>query len=130
MDKGELRRSWERQASELGFSTEIVRANARQAEPERPAPDLFAGLDHAAGEAASWAVEHLSERQSVFGHADLLAAALAREPGKVTVAAAERTVAALDHGKHWTTDAALARESEMIALMRAGQGSEKTIMRG
>ena len=29
-------------------------------------------------------MEHFSERQSVFGHADLLAAALAREPSKFT----------------------------------------------
>ena len=35
----------------------------------------------------------------------------------------------LDHARHWTTDAALARESETIALMRAGQGAEKTVMR-
>ncbi|MDE0307017.1 MAG: hypothetical protein OXI87_19370 [Albidovulum sp.] len=26
----------------------------------------------------------------------------------------------LDHGRHWSTDAALARESETIALMRTG----------
>ena len=73
--------------------------------------------------------------------ADLLAATLAREPGAVTVDAAERAIASLerdgalhaarglDHGRHWTTDAALARESESIALMRAGQGAEKTLMR-
>ena len=77
----------------------------------------------------------------MFGHADLLATALAREPGAVTVDAAERAIAALerdgglhaarglDHGKHWTTDAALARESETIALMRASQGTERIIMR-
>ena len=38
-----------------------------------------------AAEAASWAVEHLAERQAVFGHGDLPAATLAREPGAVTV---------------------------------------------
>ena len=78
----------------------------------------------------------------MFGHADLLAAVPAREPGAVTVEAAERAIAALerdgglhaarglDHGRHWTTDAAMARESETIALMRADQGAERTIMRG
>ncbi|MCY4122755.1 MAG: AAA family ATPase, partial [Acidobacteria bacterium] len=83
----------------------------------------------------------LSERESVFGHTDLLAATLAREPGAVTVDAAERAIAALerdgslhaarglDHGRHWTTDAALARESETLALMRAGRGTERTVMR-
>ena len=142
VDKGELRRSWERQATELGFSAEPLRANARRAERGRPAPDLFTDRGNEASEAASWAVEHLSERHAVFGHTDLLAAALGREPGKVTVTEAERAVSALEeggglhaakglgHGKHWTTDAARARESETIALMQAGRGSGKTIMRG
>ncbi len=141
IDRGELGQTWERQAAELGFSAERVRAKAMRAERGHLAPDLFAGPGYAAGDAAAWAVAHLSERQAVFGHADLLAATLAREPGAVTVDAAERAIAALerdhglhaarglDHGRHWTTDAAMARESETIALMRAGRGVEKTIMR-
>ena len=87
-------------------------------------------------------MEHLSERQTVFGHTDILAAVLGREPGKVTVGAAERAISTLEqdgdlhaakglgHGKHWTTDGAVARESETITLMQAGRGSGKTIMRG
>ena len=142
VDKGELRQSWERQAAEIGFSAEAVRANARRAEREHPVPDLFTDRGQPAVEAAAWAVEHLSERQAVFGHGDLLAAALAREPGAVTAEAAERAIGGLEHegglhvakglesGRHWTTDAAMARESEAIALMKAGQGAEKTIMRG
>ncbi|MCY4488196.1 MAG: relaxase domain-containing protein, partial [Deltaproteobacteria bacterium] len=142
VDKGELRRSWERQAAELGFSADTVRAKARQAERKQPAPDLFSGPVRAAGETAAWAVEHLSERQAVFDHGDLLAATLARELGAVTAEAAERAIAGLEqegelhgarglkHGRHWTTDEAMARESEAIALMKAGQGAEKTIMRG
>ena len=54
-----------------------VRATAPKAERGLLGPDLFAGLGYAAGVAAAWAVGHLSERQSVFGHADLLAAILA-----------------------------------------------------
>ena len=142
VDKGRLRETWQLQASMLGFAAEAIHANARQAQPDRSPPDLFTHPDNAAGEAARWAVEHLSERQAVFGHRDLLAATLGRDPGAVTVAAAERAIAALehkgglhaaqglDHGRHWTTDAALARESETIECMRAGQGAEKTIMRG
>ena len=141
VERGELRRSWERQAAEIGFSAETVRAKARQAERKLPAPDLFTDRGQPAAEAASWAVEHLSERHAVFGHGDLLAATLAREPGVVTVEAAERAVSdleqegglhaarGLDHGRHWTTDAAMARESEAIALMHAGQDSGKPIMR-
>ena len=41
---------------------------------------------------------HLAERQSVFGHADLLAATLAREPGAVTVEAAKRATASIERG--------------------------------
>ena len=142
VDKGELRRSWERQAAELRFSADTVRAKTRQAEREHRLPDLFTDRGRPAEEAAAWAVEHLSERQSVFGHGDLLAAALAREPGAVTAEAAERAIAGLEDGgglhsatglgsgKHWTTDAAMARESEAIALMKGGQGAEKTIMQG
>ena len=142
VDKGELRRWWERQAAEFGFSAEAVRSKARRAERERPLPDLFTDRGQPAAEAATWAVAHVSERQAVFGHGDLLAAALAREPGAVTAEAAERAIAGLERegglhsakglepGKHWTTDAAMARESETIALMRAGQGAGKTIMRG
>ena len=141
IDRGELARSWQRQAKGLGFSAGRVLATARKAERGLLGPDLFAGPGYVAGDAAAWAVGHLAERQAVFGHADLLSATLAREPGAVTVDAAERAIAALeregdlhaarglDHGRHWTTDAAMARESETIALMRAGQGTEKTIMR-
>ena len=141
VDTAALRRTWQRQAKALGFSASKVRSQARKAERGVLGPDLFAGPGYAAGDAAAWAVAHLAERQAVFGHADLLAATLAREPGAVTVDAAERAIAALerdgtlhaarglDHGRHWSTDAALARESETIALMRAGQGAEKTVMR-
>ena len=117
-------------------------AATRQAERDHSAPDLVTYAGDAAGDAAQWAVEHLSERQAVFGHTDLLTATLGRDPGAVTVESAERAIAALehegslhaarglDHGRHWTTNAALGREAETIALMRAGQGVEKAIMRG
>ena len=141
VDRDDLRRTWECQATELGFSAGAVRGNTRGAECGRPATDLFATRNYVAEEAASWAIAHLSERQAVFDHADLLSATLGREPGAVTVEAAERAVTSLErqgelhaarglgHGRHWTTDAVLARESETIALMRAGQGVGKTVMR-
>ncbi len=94
-----------------------------------------------AGNAAAWAAAHLAERQSVFGHAELVAATLSRDPGAVSLKDAERAISdlnkqgtlhlarGLEQGRHWTTDAAIARESETIALMRAGQGVANTIMR-
>ena len=141
LTRAELHRSWSRQAGVLGFSAEAVLAKAKQAEREPLATSVLASPGHAAGEAVSWAVDHLSERQAVFGHAGLLAATLAHDPGAVRVAAAERAIAALardgglhaaqglGHARFWTTGAAMARESETIALMRAGQGAGKTIMR-
>ena len=142
MDKVALRETWQLRARALGFSADAIHAQARQAARDRSPPDLSTDPGNGAGDAARWAVEHLSERQAVFGHHDLLAATLGRDPGAVTVAAAERAIAALehdgslhaarglDHGRHWTTDAVLGRESETIALMRGGQGVEKAIMRG
>ena len=47
----------------------------------------------AAREAVEWAVSHLSEREAVFARADLLAGALAWDPGAVSMAEAEREVA-------------------------------------
>ena len=67
-------------AAELGFSAEAGHAKARQAEAEHSPThfqdDLFTIRDYVATEA--WAVDHLSERDAVFSHADLQAAALAR----------------------------------------------------
>ncbi len=140
IDRGELGRSWQRQVTELGFSAATVREAARQ-RGQNMSPGAVSSPDNAARVAVLWAVDHLSEREAVFGHNALLAATLAGEPGAITVDATERAIAALerddglhaarglDHGRHWTTDAALARESETIALMRAGQGAEKTVMR-
>ena len=90
---------------------------------------------------AAWAAGHLGEREAVFSHASLLAATLGLDPGAVTVEAGEAAIGemqhnghlheatGLGHGKHWTTDAALAKESETIALMQAGQGKSKPIMK-
>ncbi len=142
MDKVALHETWKLQAGALGFSADAIRDNARQAERDRSPSDLSTHPGDAATAAARWAVEHLAERQAVFGHGDLLAATLGRDPGAVTAEAAERGIAALeqgghlhaarglDGGRHWATDAALARESEAIDLMRGGQGVEKAIMRG
>ena len=96
VDRGALARSWKRQAKALGFSAAKVRAEARKAERSLSGPDLFSAPGRVAGEAAAWAVAHLSEREAVFGHTDLLAATLARDPGAVTVGDAERAIAALE----------------------------------
>ncbi len=87
----------------------------------------------AAGRAVEWAVAHLSEREAVFSRTHLLAAALAWNPGAVTVGEAEAAAARLEkdgllHAARLpgmdgllTTDRAVGDEKETIALMEAGR---------
>ena len=96
VDKGALRGVWEKQAAGLGFSPERVLDAAREREPETATwgradrESLLAGKEYFVTDAIDWAVEHLSERQAVFSHADLLAAALSYEPGSATVTDSSR----------------------------------------
>ena len=129
-----LRQGWSRQAADLGFSAEnlVEYDRARQAAAlERPhrritAISVLTAITSPIAStwrpgSAAWAVDHLSEREAVFSHNGLLAATLGRDPGAVTVEEAEQAVhgmqrdgrlhaaMGLKHGKHWATDAALAR---------------------
>ena len=166
IDREELRDVWRKQAADLGLDTgALVREAAarsvgpamhgpetapeRGVAPETPiaaSPDA-AGVEGAAPrrgaatEAVAWAMEHLSERQAVFGRADLFAAALAHAPGTIAIAEAEREVVALEkagtlHGVNipgaedsLATDRTVGEERETIALMRGGQGRGQAPMR-
>ncbi len=161
VDRDELRESWERQAAGLGFDAKVLVADAVARETVRDAGkeagretgsgpasgngalpgavlETSPGVpDDApispAGAAVDWAVAHLSEREAVFARTDLLAAALAWNPGAVAVGEIEREVAAREtagtlHAARLpgaegllTTDRAVADERETIALMRAGE---------
>ena len=153
VDKDALRQDWSRQAAELGFSADsiIEIASVREAEAGygwmQDYGDVFidrddgAYRDIVATASAAWAAGHLGEREAVFSNVSLLAATLGQNPGAVTVEAAETAIGemqraghlhaatGLGHGKHWTTDAALAKESETIALMQAGHGKSKPVMK-
>ena len=95
-----------------------------------------------ATDAVAWAVAHLSEREAVFARTDLLAAALAWNPGAAPVADIEREVAAREAAgtlhaarlpgleDRLTTERAVADERETIALMGAGQGRGAVPMPG
>ena len=95
-----------------------------------------------AAEAVAWATAHLSEREAVFGRADLLAAVLSHAPGRVTIAEAEREVAVLEKAgalhavnapgaeDSLATAKTVAEERETVASMHAGQGRGKAPMRG
>ena len=104
----------------------------REAEP---------GVTAEAQRAAAWAVAHLSEREAVFARTDLLTAALAWNPGKVSIEEAEAAVGRMEKegtlhaartpvlGDALTTDKALVDETETIALMERAQGRSKPVMR-
>ena len=169
IDRGELTGLWQRQGADLGFDAASLAAEAaakgaappgveREAEPDAergrdgaarangveprdggsdPAPALQSPAD----EAVAWAVAHLSEREAVFSRTDLLAAALAWNPGEVTVGEAEAAAGRMEkagslHAARLpgmdgllTTDKAVGNEKETIALMAAGRGRGGTPMR-
>ena len=157
VDKAELRGIWEAQAAGLGFDAKALAAEAMaKCDVSRGAgrtASKDAGLEDAgsaretsrdrglAGEAVEWAVAHLSEREAVFTRADLLAGALAWDPGAVAMTEAELEVAALEKAETLhtasllgaedmlTTSRAVADERETIALVEAGQGREAVPMR-
>ena len=164
VDREALRESWLNQAGGLGFDAPGLAAQAREAGREAagesgrgtaahreagpasgPAETGAAAREDAtrgpAAEAVDWAVAHLSEREAVFARTDLLAAALAFDPGGAEIAAVERELAAREtagtlHPARLpgaegllTTDRAVADEKETIGLMQAGQGRGATPMR-
>ena len=166
IDREELRDVWRKQAAGLGLDAPALVGEAaarsvgpamhgpetapdRGVSPEIPvaaSPDAV-GLDGAANgrngasEAVAWAMAHLSEREAVFARADLFAAALAHAPGTVTMAEAEREVAALEKAgtlhpvdmpgaeDSFATAKTVAEERETVASMRAGQARGRAPMR-
>ena len=111
------------------------RGSGRAAGSETPAASPAAS-------AVAWAMAHLSEREAVFARADLLAATLAHAPGAVSIAEAEREVAALEKAgtlhafdlpgaeDSLATAKTVAEERETVASMRTGQGRGSAPMRG
>ena len=156
IDREALRGIWAKQASELGLDAKALVASATERALHVPGKERAreAGADRQANlinhpsrtdpakEAVEWALAHLSERDAVFAKTDLLAAALAHGPGAAAIGAVERVVEgltregrvhdapALKGGGGLTTDVAVARERETIALMRAGAGRGKAAMCG
>ncbi len=144
VDKAALRGIWEKQAAGLGFDAKALAAEAMAKDAGREGAGAARETSQdrgLAGEAVEWAVAHLSEREAVFPRTGLLAAALARDPGAVSVEAAERAVEdlrkegrlhaapALEGGDGMTTDKAVADERETIALMHGGENRGRAPMR-
>ena len=168
VDRDELGHHWQRQAADLGFDAAALAAEAREAEraaagrehgagagdgpgpardggpessPSGPGGDAEAPPPSPEAQAVEWAVAHLSEREAVFSRTALLTAALAWDPGKVTIGEAEAAVAEHEaagalHAARMpgmegllTTDRAVADEKETIALMEAGRERTRAPMR-
>ena len=141
VDRAALGQSWERQAASLGFDARGLAAEAMSNEAGRDvSPEAKRDTGAASGppptlaaDAVDWAVAHLSEREAVFARTDLLAAALAHDPGATGIGDVEREVAAREKagtlhaarlpgaGELLTTDRAVADERETVALMQAGE---------
>ncbi len=106
----------------------------------RPDHEMAAEMSPAA-EAVAWAMAHHSEREAVFARSDLLAAALAHAPGRVSIGEVEREVAGLEKAgslyavdmpgarDSLATDRTVGEERETVALMRAGQARGRATMR-
>ena len=164
VDKAALRETWAKQAADLGFDAKALIASA--VERSRNGAQIAHNHEQQAGkegslgtarqehlferaapaeparEAVGWALAHLSERDAVFSSNDLLAAALAFNPGAAPIGEIEQAVAglkregrlhdapALEGGGGLTTDTAVAQERETISLMRTGAARGKAPMRG
>ncbi len=111
--------------------------------PDAVPPDAVPPAASLMAEAAvEWALAHLSERDAVFRGTELVAAALAYEPGSALIEAIEGAVndlkksgrlheaPALEGGDGLTTDKTVAQERETVALMRTGAKRGGRTMRG
>lgn len=122
VDRTALRTAWREKATLLGIDWTALPATTLTLEQRRDAVDV----------AVSFAIEHLTERQSVVGHDALLAVAL----GKVTGVARLEDVAEALHqrvnrgeliqahdGRRYTTTAAQERELEILAIEARGRNA-------
>ena len=123
-----------------------VHGDGPQQDVGRDGPSgLAAGLEPSpfapAAEAVAWAMAHLSEREAVFARSDLLAAALAHAPGRVSILDVEREIAGQERAgslhavdmpgarDSLATDRTVGEERETVALMRVGQARGRATMR-
>ena len=112
--------------------------------PDAVLPDAVppGAADLPATAAVEWALAHLSERDAVFRGTELVAAALAFEPGSTSIEAVEAAVndlkksgrlheaPALEGGDGLTTDRTVAQERETVDLMKTGANRGGRTMRG
>jgi conjugative relaxase-like TrwC/TraI family protein len=126
IDRAEVYGDWKARARDQGINfRELI---SRRTVPREPAAAP-------AREAVAWAIAHLTERESVIGHRDLVRHALEYGTGKATLAEVAvgvqeakktRVLLPVNDGRYTTTKAVVA-ESETLAAMRRGQGRVRPI---
>ena len=151
-DIGTLRADWRARAERLGVSRDpgIARPGRGKSAAGKAVPT--AGRPYLRSEAELrpeppglsvreivWrAVEHLSERASVFRESDIRAIALSHAPGRHALAEIDAAVTGLKAdghlveanmrgGRSFVTDGALRSEREILARMRDGMGMAKAL---
>ncbi|MDE0280624.1 MAG: relaxase domain-containing protein, partial [Gammaproteobacteria bacterium] len=126
-----------------GGTGEMVDGGIHSPAAAPPQADLFVPEPETKEKrAVEWALDHLSERDSVFTGRDLLTAALSYDPGSTSLEKIEKEIRALKTeekihdapglagGDGLATGKAVADERETIFLMRQGQGRGSAVMRG
>ncbi|MCC6611666.1 MAG: conjugative relaxase [Burkholderiales bacterium] len=127
IDRAEVYGDWKTRARDQGVNLrELISQRAVPRAPPVAAP---------AREAVAWAIAHLSERESVISHRDVVRHALEYGTGKATLADVAagirdakktRVLLPVNDGRYTTTKAIVA-ESETLAAMRRGQGRVRPI---
>jgi len=126
VDYSALREQWQQKSSELGINFTPSNAHAGIAEGDR---------HDRISEAVQFAIDHLTERQSIVAHEQLVACALGRATGVASINDIEATLATfvahgtllMEDGKY-TTCAAQALELDILAIEAQGRDSLRSIV--
>ncbi|NHZ99040.1 MobF family relaxase [Massilia sp. CCM 8734] len=138
VDHGALREEWKERAQAIGVDFDKIEAD-RKAGLERPTDP--ATRDAKVEEAVSFAIAHLTERESVVDRGEVLSTALAHAVKESAWAGvtADQVSAALEDklGKkvalavgedRITTTEALDREQAMLSMLESGRGAVKAVL--
>ncbi|MBL8528761.1 MAG: conjugative relaxase [Burkholderiales bacterium] len=126
IDRAEVYADWKARAREQGIDFRGI--TPRQSTPREPDTKP-------AREAVAWAIAHLTERESVISHRDIVRHALEYGTGRATLAEVTagirqarkaRVLLPVDEGRYTTTEAVTA-ERETLSAMKRGQGRVRPI---
>jgi len=134
VNREDIKKEWIKEWKSLGVKICRVPTKIREHDKSRWQPEK------AAQKAVKYAHEHLSEREAVFTHNELLRVAIANAIGNALPQHIEQAIEKarddkkliphLDHpsqGTYWTTPTAIKYEKENIQMMAEGQFKQKSI---